>query len=220
MCARSAALGCLFLFAACGAETLESSTSIEPAPNSSVPVTLNVRDLDGNPLANMYAIATTYANTIDTPVAQGTATDENGLATVILPVNRQLYLRAWDPELRYFANTFFEIQTLPGLKTQPMNIVMAKNAALRATVQDAAGLPFAGMRIGLILTDAKRGPWWPAKATADANGRVEFPNVPPGRFEVKLRTQTGAEAIVQNVMLAPGVTKDIGAVIATQRATP
>ena len=120
--------------AACGGEAPGPSVAkarTAPAnneaasPSQSIYADMTVVDLEGRPLAGMMPIATLNANAFDRPVASGALTDEKGHSTFVVPrQNQRVFLRAWDPELKYFPNNFYEMPVAEGSRTAPLRISM------------------------------------------------------------------------------------------------
>ena len=98
---------------------------------------VRVVNMDGQPLPNMMPIAAKQPNAFEKPIAQGALTDADGKGVVVIPQDEWLYVRAWDPTRRVFANNFFDV--LPGNATQTdeMVITMVPGASLAMS----AGLP-------------------------------------------------------------------------------
>jgi hypothetical protein len=183
------------------------------APGSTTLARIHVIDLNGNPLANMVPIASAQPNAFDGPVAQGGMTGPDGMSTLVIPSDKWLYLRAWDPARRIFANNFFE--ALPGEapRTGVLDVVMAPGCALEAELRGPDGAPVANENVGIMMFHPARGAWWPDEADTDAKGRVRFPCVPPGRFVIKLKTARGLQIDVSETPLPPSGLTDLGVVV-------
>jgi hypothetical protein len=222
----------LALLAGCGGEpaaappTLAAPPAAETAPtspplpdeNPDVPVAssfiearIEVVDLEGAPLPGMLAIVTTQANAFDKPLAMGAPTDAQGLGSVRAPNGAHLYLRAWDPEMRYFANNFYDLLPAQGGTTELLRIQMARGASLGATLARADGSPVGGESASVLLVHPTAGPWWPAKGTTTVDGVLRLESVPAGRYSLRIKTESGLQLEVPDVSLPPGSAPDIGA---------
>lgn len=184
----------------------------QPAPPTGfVSASVQVVDLAGKPLMGMAAIVTRQPNAFDQPVAMGDPTDANGMGTIRFENNEHLYLRAWDPLLGYFPNNFYEI--LPGgsVVKETLTIEMVPSAGLEAQLVLPDGQPAANQTVEIMLSHATRGPWWPARGQADAEGVVRFPNLPAGEFLLEFRVPAGAALQVTETPLPPGELVNLGA---------
>ena len=171
---------------------------------------LRVVDLEGRPLANMAPIATLQPNAFDKPVVQGPLTKEDGQASLVLPNDQLFYVRAWDPNLRMFANNYIEIRPGPGTSTPQMDIVMTPGASLDAVLVGRDGKPAANVHVELMMFHPTEGPWWPDRADTNARGAVHFPSVPAGKYAIKIRVAAGGENEAPDVYLPPGGAIDLG----------
>lgn len=193
--------------------SLEPSPATSPKPTvSSDPNTARVRvvGLDGSPLSGMLPIATETPNAFDAPVAKGKPTDSQGRGTVMLDPNRWLYVRAWDPQLRYFANNYFEVPAGNAAVRDELQIVMVEGATLKARLFRADGTPAAHENVGLMMFHPDKGPWWPGEADTDADGNVEFSRVPAGKFLLALKTAQSGRVDLPAVFLPPGGETHLG----------
>jgi len=161
----------------------------------------------------MAPIATLQPNAFDAPIATGPLTGDDGRSHLLFPADQRVCLRAWDPELRYFANNFLEVLPHTGNVTDETDIVMVRAASLAATLILRDGAPAAGRNAGLMLFHPTRGAWWPGEADADATGRVEFAPIPPGRFVVKLKLDSGEAVDLPEVSLPPAAAVDLGPIL-------
>lgn len=199
----------------CGSKPKPSPTPPPqpPAANGAM-VTANIVavDLDGHPLAGMVPIASTRPNAFEAPVAHGEPTKADGSGSVSIPAAEHLYLRAWDPELKRFANNFYDI--LPGTEMDPapLKVMMVSGARLTAQLLNPDGKPAAKASVDLKMSHPTQGPWWPARAEANDAGIVEFQCVPAGRYNVRIETAETKKADLAGVELPPGGAKDLGQV--------
>lgn len=208
------------LAAACGGETAA------PTPPDSEPVTeapkapadgsqgvyaeMTVVDLDGRPLAGMMPIACREPNAFDQPVARGALTDDKGHSAFTLPQGQRLFVRAWDPDLRMFANNFYEVPAMQGTSTAPMTVAMVPASQLEATLSGPDGQPVAGADAEALLVHPTQGPWWPARGATDGAGRVRFAPVPPGEYIVELNVPKVGTARTAPTFLPPSQSADLG----------
>lgn len=172
--------------------------------------TIKVVDLAGNPLAGMAPIVTHQPNAFDKPVSMGDPTDTGGVGTIRFENKDHLFLRAWDPTLGYFPNNFYEV--LPGGSNieETLTIQMVGASALEAQLMLPDGQPAANQTVALMLSHATRGPWWPAQATTNAEGAVQFPNLPAGEFVLGFKVTSGAQLEVKETPLRPGANVNLG----------
>ncbi len=197
----------------------EQAAKSTPYPTSShtedadVPAVLQfhfiIRDRQGRPLPGIGVLAADQPNAFTEPVARGTLSDADGNAYLEAPPNRLLFLRGWDPDLRYFSNNFYEVPPSgPGTRDN-LVITMVEAARLRAQVTHES-LPVAGETVTLMLVHPQYGPWWPAESITDAAGNVEFAPVPPGEFLLRLQTQQGYGMEKASTPIPPGSITDLG----------
>lgn len=174
---------------------------------------VRVVDLKGQPLGGMAPIATLQPNAFDEPVATGPLTGEDGRSSLLFPADQRVCVRAWDPELRYFANNYVDVLPNTGNVTEEMEIVMVPAASFQMTLLLPNGLPAADRNVGLMMFHPTRGPWWPSEGNTDSTGRVAFVSIPPGRFLLKLKVDSGESIELPELSLAPGASIDMGPVI-------
>ena len=169
-----------------------------------------VVDMEGNPLPNMLPIATSQPNAFEEPIAKGKLTGPDGKGYMAIPQNQWLYVRAWDPTRRMFANNYFDV--LPGKAetTDEMQIVMLPGASLDAILMDSDGKPIADEDVGLMMSHPSRGPWWPDESKTNARGAVRFETVPAGKYQVTLETKGGKQIELPEVALPPGGSASLG----------
>lgn len=225
-CSATAALLLLAASSSCGSEEKEDSqepviaqktaTPSEPAtakPETDIALArVLVIGLDGTPLENMLPIATSKPNAFDKPIATGQPTGADGRGYVAIPTDQWVYVRAWDPVGRMFANNYFDV--LPGKAetTDMMEIVMVPGASLSAVLVDGTGSPFADTPVGMMMSHPTRGPWWPAESQTNGTGKVVFESVPAGQYQITLETSTGQQIDLPEVSLPPGGSADLGPV--------
>ncbi|MBI2422609.1 MAG: carboxypeptidase regulatory-like domain-containing protein [Candidatus Hydrogenedentes bacterium] len=172
---------------------------------------IQVVDLEGTPLANMAPIVTRQPNAFDPPLATGTLTDAGGRGEVRFELTEKVCIRAWDPELGYFPNNFFEV--LPGAAglEEDLLVVMVRGARLKAQLFDVAGSALAGQTVALMLSHPERGPWWPVEAQTADDGLVDFGPVPAGEYAMHFQAASGQSLEQPVVAVRPGQTTDLGA---------
>lgn len=163
-------------------------------------------------MANMLPIAARQPNAFEKPLAQGALTDADGRGVVAIPQNEWMYVRAWDPAQRMFANNYYDVLPGSAAQTAEMEIMMAPGALLTMQLVTPEGSPAADQNVGIMMFHPTRGPWWPGEADSDAKGRVVFPSLPPGKYTVKLKTVGGLQIDLPEVVLPPGGKTDLGEV--------
>ena len=173
--------------------------------------TLKVVDLAGEPLPGMAPIVTRQPNAFDPPVATGTSTGLDGQGSIRFKTDEHLYLRAWDPALRYFPNNFFEV--LPGGTSIDGELViqMVPSMNLEAQFFLPDGEPARDQAVALMLFHPSRGPWWPAEARTDAEGVAAFPNLPAGEYVLRFKAESGPRLERGQTPLPPASTVNFGA---------
>lgn len=173
---------------------------------------LRVIDLAGKPLSGINPIVSTQPNAFEKPVAVGQLTGADGNGTVRFKSDRELYLRAWDPNLLWFPNNFFTIPPHSGTVAKDMTISMVQAASIRAQFFLAGGAPAAGKRIELMMVHPQWGPWWPAVLQTDAEGKAEAGSIPPGKFTLEFKSEDGTKATLPDAMIMPAEAAELGAV--------
>jgi hypothetical protein len=195
-----------------------SAAAAEAPPAAATPgmVTVLARvevvDQSGAPLARMAPIVTRQPNAFDEPVSSGVLTGADGLGTVRAPANEHLYLRAWDPEQRYFANNYYDLLPGAGGETETLRVTMVEAGGFTAVATTPDGAPLAGSELRALLIHPVAGPWWPAKATTDANGKATFGPVPPGSYAIRMGLPDTAPIDLPTLTMAPGELADAGTV--------
>ena len=200
--------------AACGNPTPAPKTPVpEPSASEGAVAPVTIVDLDGSPLADMQPIASREPNAFEAPVAQGPLTDAQGHCEFDVPTNEHVFVRGWDPNLKYFANNFYEIAPGPATKTEPMTLVMVLGASLDVTVIYPNGQPIANTAVDIMMLHPEKGPWWPDRATTTSAGVVHFDSLPAGQFTILMKNGDGLRGEVDDVLLRPGAAETLGDVI-------
>jgi hypothetical protein len=171
---------------------------------------VQLRDLAGNPLAGMGAIATESPNAFDAPVAKSTETNEAGEGHIILPAGRELYVRGWDPDLKYFANNFYNVLKGDGSQTQTLVLTMVEASEAVAQLETPDGAPLVNMAVQVMLSHPTQGPWWPSRGETNSAGLLTLSPLPPGQFNLELRTKTAGSLELPATVLPPGETAVLG----------
>lgn len=182
-----------------------------PAAPATITAQVLVTDYEGAPLAGMVPIVTRQPNAFDEPVARGNPTDASGVSRFTFPAGEKLCLRAWDPDLNYFPNNFFDVGPVAELSAADTPIVMVRAATLRGLLLRPDGAPAANEEVSLMLSHPVRGPWWPAKTRTGPDGMLLLPNTPPGMFQIEIQAESGRLLLPQATLL-PGIMADVGMV--------
>ncbi len=199
-------------------EDIPSPSVAPPAPQEAPPeegvaiARVRVLNLEGRPLARMTPIVTRQPNAFDPPIAQGPATGADGRSWVSYDSSKSVCIRAWDPTLESFANNYYDIPENPGGQTPEMEVVMVPAAAFGCVIYAADGLPLANADVELMMSHPVKGPWWPASATTNADGRVAFDRIPAGEYILVLSAGPHGGADLGTVALRPGSFSDLGEV--------
>ncbi|MFA6241714.1 MAG: prealbumin-like fold domain-containing protein [Candidatus Hydrogenedentales bacterium] len=208
---------CVAILASCSpapapAPAAPPAATAPAAANKTTLARVRVVNMDGQPLPNMMPIAAKQPNAFEKPIAQGALTDMDGKGVVVIPQDEWLYVRAWDPTRRVFANNFFDV--LPGNATQTdeMVITMVPGASLAMELVTPEGGPAAEQNVGIMMFHPTRGPWWPDEADSDKDGHVTFASLPPGKYTIKLKTAGGYRIDIPDVVLPPSGSTDLGVV--------
>lgn len=180
-----------------------------PSAENRMIVSMTVTDLQGKPLAGMNPMVTTRPNAFDKPVAVGSLTDANGKGTVQFPSSQTLFIRAWDPNLNWFPNNFFEVPASTGVASSEAAITMVAAAAVEAQFTLPDGSPVASQSVAMMMIQAEWGPWWPAQSVTDPNGRAQFSNVPPGVYSLQFKLDAGPAGAREKVEIRPGAQVDL-----------
>lgn len=186
-----------------------ASDETQPA---TVTASMRVVNLANEPLPGMLPIATLQPNAFDEPIATGTPTNIRGESRIHFPADRKVALRAWDPDLRFFPNNFFEVLPHTGTVTDTLLVSMVEAARIEATLFLPDGRPAINENAGLMLFHSVHGPWWPAEADAGEQGEIVFPRIPPGQFVLRLKVASGPSIEIPETYIAPGETTHLGLV--------
>ncbi len=193
--------------------TQHPSQDVAETPSGSgTLIRVRVVGLDQQPLSGMLPIATEKPNAFDEPVARGKPTDAHGKSSLILDPNRWLCVRAWDPQLRFFANNYYDVPAGKADVSEELLIVMVEGARLKARLFAPDGAPAANENVGLMMLHPEKGPWWPAEANTDDEGNVVFDRVPAGQFLLTLKTVKSGRIDLPAVFLPPAGETDLGKV--------
>lgn len=183
----------------------------EDIPNS--PFTVRIVDLDGNPIAETAAIVTEAANAFDQPLVRGSITGADGRSDLLIPRDRVTFIRGWDPRLNYFANSFLTVEAGNAPLPAESDVVMAPSAVLTAQFYGVDGAPLPGdTQVEIMFSHPNRGPWWPTRASTNADGRAIFDKVPAGKFSLSITTEASGATELTDVVLMPRDALDLGVV--------
>lgn len=183
-----------------------------PGGSDESAVRVRVVNLEGRPLAGMIPIATETPNAFDAPVSEGRPTGEDGRSRLALDPSRWLYVRAWDPALRFFANNYFDIPPGPSPVQDELEIVMVEGAVLRVQLLAWDGRPAADENVGLMMFHPDKGPWWPGETDTDKEGNAVFARVPAGKFLLTMKALYSGRIELPAVYLPPGGEVNLGTV--------
>ncbi len=215
MMRRCGPLAGLLLLGACSPETA-TRESQAPGPDirqaASATAHLRVVDREGNPLPGMRPVVTAQPNAFDQPLALGAPTGAGGNASVHFTARAKVYLRAWDPELAYFPNNYYDLLPETGEVARGLVVVMLRAASLRLTLEDGRGIPLAREQVKLMMLHPAKGPWWPAEGETDGEGIVTFTKIPPGNFGLELRAASGRAIDLPETKFTPGALTDLGSI--------
>ncbi|MCC6142405.1 MAG: hypothetical protein IT368_01235 [Candidatus Hydrogenedentes bacterium] len=189
----------------------------EVGPNS-VRATVRVIDLDGRPVPGMAPIATVDASAFQRPLATGPLTGPDGRTTFAFPGDQHVFIRAWDPNMKYFANNFYEALPEEGALDEVLDIVMVQGARLEVLLYGPDSQPLANQPVQIMLIHPTQGPWWPARAKTDPIGLAVFETVPAGEFTVEFHVEPGLHTELSGIALRPGGVKDLGKLLLQQGA--
>lgn len=194
------------------AELVPSPIPLEPVVPVLPTIEVLAVDIEGNPIPGMIAIGTLKANAFDRPVVQGPSTGLDGASTLAQPEHFPLFVRAWDPTFRYFANNYFTLSESP-FEDMTLTVTMVAGSALACTIVGPDGVPLGDAETVLLLIHPERGPWWTARARTDATGWIGFMGIPSGIYDVALRTEVGVVEVL-NITLQPKGQCELGIVTA------
>jgi len=208
----------LVFLAGCGCERkpepqpVPAPTQTEtPAPQADADLrTLHVKvvDLNEQALAGIVPVATAQPNAFDAPIASGPKTGPDGASWVRFPKGQALFVRGWDAELKYFANSFVDLAA-DETPAETKWLMMVPGVDLSAALVLADSQPAAGIEVELMLAHKTWGPWWPSRATTDAAGVADFGRTPPGMFSMRITSAAGSVDVTE-VDLRPGSTNRLG----------
>ena len=188
------------------------SQSMSDAQLEQVVATMRVVTLSGDPLAGMIPIATLQPNAFDKPIATGNPTDALGKSSIRFPIDQKIALRAWDPNLLYFPNNFYDVLPQSGVIKETLVVSMVKSASIEAIIIGPDGEPVQNENAGIMLFHPVHGPWWPAEANTDEKGAVSFYQVPPGSYVIRIKVASGPMIELPETYIAPGDSTLLGAV--------
>ncbi|MFP4502566.1 MAG: hypothetical protein ACLFTT_16340 [Candidatus Hydrogenedentota bacterium] len=195
------------------AHSADDADTAQGAKAGAITAPVQVVDLYGEPLPGMAPIACTEPNAFQKPLRTGPLTNDDGRSEVTFPGNRMLYLRAWDPDLRYFSNNYQTYLGTGAPVQDTVELVMAEGVHLTATLATPDHQPLAEQEARLLMAHPTQGPWWPARAETDAHGAADFGTVPAGRFLLEVRAQDGIGRQLPETDLLPGRDVDLGLVV-------
>lgn len=226
----------ILIFSSCGKKTTETKTTPpEPekrAPVSTQPTTqekrtstqsstsgthspwvigkITIIDSTGKPLENMAGIATEKPNAFDEPIARGNLSGPDGVSTIQIPKNRAVFIRAWDPILRYFPNNYFEIPATDADYLEDMQVLMLEASSIEFQLSDKDNQPVQNENIGLMMLHPKLGPWWPCDGHTDKTGNALFKPVPAGMYNLRIKTERGMILEIKEIKIPPASSLNLG----------
>ncbi|MCK5861088.1 MAG: hypothetical protein KAH38_01295, partial [Candidatus Hydrogenedentes bacterium] len=115
-------------------KSTEESTRESKSTPEYIHAALQVVTLSGEALSGMLPIATLQPNAFDAPIATGKPTDTTGKSSLRFPIDQKAALRAWDPDLLYFPNNFYEVLPQSGIIEKTLVISMVKSASIDAVL--------------------------------------------------------------------------------------
>jgi hypothetical protein len=181
-------------------------------PPPTVVAYVTVVDLHGQPLQGMNPLVTAQPNAFDEPIAVGKHTGGDGKSWVRFLSDETRYVRAWDPNLQWFPNNFYEIPADASAVARDMVIAMVPAANMDAEFFLPGGVPAASTRIEMMMIHPEWGPWWPAEIVTDPQGGVIVPSLPPGKYTVTFQGPAGSQATLLELLFPPGDTLHLGQV--------
>ena len=193
-----------------------SGSATQPVDATTILVRIRAVDRAGNPIAGITPIASKQPNAFDPPIEQGEPTPPSGISSVTIPAGQRLFVRAWDPSLKRFANNYLEVHADSGGVTEQTDIVMVDSGALSMTLFGPDQAPVSGKDVTMMMAHPTEGPWWPGKGKTDAAGVVYFDQVPPGTYNVQVNDpSTGFLKNLDGITLLPGQQVNAGDVVLT-----
>lgn len=166
----------------------------------------------GKPLEKIAAIATTNPNAFDEPISRGNLSGSDGISVIEVPKHTKVYIRAWDPILKYFPNNYFEIPPADADYLEDMTIVMLEAGSIELVLLDKDGLPVINENVGLMMFHPKLGPWWPVNSYSDDQGHVKFSPVPPGKYNLRIKSERNIILEIKDVQILPGEEINLGVI--------
>lgn len=196
----------------------DTSAPVTAAPGAEMdipntPFTVTIIDLDGKPIPEVASIVTEAANAFDDPLVRGSITSADGRSDLLIPRDRETFIRGWDPTLSYFANSFISVAAGDAELPKDSTLVMAPAAQLTAQLYGADGAPApAETQVELMFSHPEQGPWWPVRALTNAEGRILIEKVPAGKFDINVFVEGVGQVDLPAVLLMPGQLADLGVV--------
>ena len=196
----------------------DPATPVTAAPGADMdipntPFTVTIVDLDGKPIPEVASIVTEAANAFDDPLVRGSITGAEGRSDLLIPRDRETFIRGWDPTLSYFANSFISVSAGDAELPRESTLVMAPAAQLTAQLYGADGSPVpAELQVELMFSHPEQGPWWPVRALTNAEGRIILDKVPAGKFDINVFVDGIGQVDLPAVLLMPRQLADLGIV--------
>jgi hypothetical protein len=181
---------------------------------------VKVVDRHGTSLSGILPIATRSANAFDNPLAEGQPTGSDGLSSIRLTLTEKIAIRAWDPNLFFFPNNFYDVLPGSGSPATPLVVTMVEAAEVEAVLILPNGRPAANENTGLMMFHPVHGPWWPAESETNAQGEVVFRRMPPGSFTLLLKVASGPTLETGEQFIAPGESTHLGVLYLKQAPKP
>ncbi len=199
---------------ASGRPNTPAASAAPAAPDTPPQHTVNVTvtRLDGTPLPGVGALAAPSPNAFEEPVARSNLTNNQGRAAMRVPADADLYVRGWDPDMRYFANNYYRL-TPRAPETFDFALTMVEGGTLEGVFFGPDGRPLAHAGLRMVMVHPSEGAWWPARATTDAEGAAVFAPVPAGEYLLRINAAGGLQGEVAQVALPPGSTRSLGEVL-------
>ncbi len=194
-------------------QTIPEKSSDAPASNARNPYVTGkvfIIDSTGKPLENIASIATEKPNAFDEPIARGNLSGPDGVSIIQIPKNKAVFIRAWDPILHYFPNNYFEIHPTDADYLEDMQVLMLEASAIEFQLFDEEDQPVMGENVGLMMYHPKLGPWWPCDGHTDMEGNIQFKPIPPGMYNLRIKTERGMILEIKEVKIPPASTINLG----------
>ncbi len=191
-------------------ESKQTPTSVVTHPY--VVGKITIVDSAGQPLENMAGIATGKPNAFDEPLARGNLSGPDGVSTISIPKNTSVFIRAWDPILRYFPNNYFEIPPTDADYLEDMQVLMLEASIVELQLFDKDDQPVQNENVGLMMFHPKLGPWWPCDGHTDEEGTIQFKPLPAGMYNLRIKTERGMVLEIKEVKIPPASTVNLGKV--------